>query len=310
MNKSGFPGRFLVWPGLVLLALAFTACSGSKIELDPVSKEFYEYAGLIMTGEEREIFKSLPDKLSREEFIQEFWDKRDPDPDTPENEFREEFFRRIEYANDRFIEGGPGWKTDRGRIYIYLGPPDKTDEIRTHMNPNFRGPILYWMYYRYGFAVRFIDENETGRYIIDYKYDSQGGLYGSLFDAIESAKFGLIYGEDDNQFAFLEFTLEYNEDTGEFELVIPLKGLEFAAEGDKLTAEFDFSFNIVQKGGEKLPDLEDSRSVSITEDELLEMKRLELSFPYDLPPGKYSVDVVIVGRPGLGKARRIFEIKR
>lgn len=293
-----------------MLAVSLAGCSGNKLNLDPASQEFYDYASLIMTGEEKNVFKTLEDKASREAFIQEFWEKRDPDPDTPENEFREEFFRRIEYANDRFIEGGPGWKTDRGRIYIYLGAPDRTDEIRIHQDPNFRGPILYWMYDRYGFAVRFIDENETGRYTIDYKYDSQGGLYGNIFDAIDTAKFGMIYSDDENQFTFLDFRLSYNEEAAAFELEIPLQGLEFAEKDGRLVAEFEFSLYITEDEEGELPDLKESRTISVTEDELLEMKQLEISLAYDLPPGKYSVDVIIVGRPGLGKARKVFEINR
>ena len=305
-----FPSRFFYRHGTLLLVAALIGCSGNRLNLDPASQQFYEYAALIMTGEEKAIFKTLKDVPSREQFIQEFWDKRDPDPDSPENEFRDEFFRRIEFANERFIEGGPGWNTDRGRIFIYLGAPDKTDEIMTHRDPNFRGPILYWMYYRYGFAVRFIDENNTGRYTIDYKYDAQGGLYGSLFDAIESAKFGLIYSEDDNQFAFLDFRLRYNEEAAAFEMEIPLEGLEFSEEDGKLIADFDFTFHINEEDRGKLEELKDSHTFSMTEDELLKMKQLELSFAYDLPPGKYSIDVIIFGKPGLGKARKIFEIKR
>ncbi len=310
MKKRGLQSRFLIWPGLLLLTIALVSCSSNRLNLDPASQQFYEYASLIMTKDEKKIFKTLEDVDSRGLFMQEFWDKRDPDPDTPENEFREEFFRRIEYANERFIEGGPGWNTDRGRIYLYLGPPDRRDEIRYHQDPRFRGPILYWMYDRYGFAVRFIDENETGRYTIDYKYDAQGGLYGSLFDAIESAKFGHIYGEGETQFSFLDYTLDYNSDTGEFDLGIPLEGLEFKEEKGKLVVEFDVTFQITNDEGEELEELKDTRVVTKTEDELLKMQNLNLSFAYDLPKGRYEIDVTIIGRPGLGKARKIFEIKR
>jgi len=65
----------------------------------------------------------------REQFIEQFWLRRDPTPDTVENEFKEEHYRRIAYANERYASGIPGWKTDRGRIYITYGPPD---EIESH----------------------------------------------------------------------------------------------------------------------------------------------------------------------------------
>jgi GWxTD domain-containing protein len=65
----------------------------------------------------------------REQFIEQFWLRRDPSPDSQENEFKEEHYRRIAYANERYASGIPGWKTDRGRIYITFGPPD---EIESH----------------------------------------------------------------------------------------------------------------------------------------------------------------------------------
>jgi GWxTD domain-containing protein len=81
----------------------------------------------IITDEERKAFLSLSNDEEREAFIENFWLRRNPNPDSPENEFREEHYRRIQYANDHFAAGKPGWKTDRGRIYIMWGPPDSTD---------------------------------------------------------------------------------------------------------------------------------------------------------------------------------------
>jgi GWxTD domain-containing protein len=78
----------------------------------------------IISSQEREVFLSLKTDEERENFIKIFWKRRDPTPETEFNEFREEHYRRIEYANKNFFEGMPGWKTDRGRIYIMFGPPD------------------------------------------------------------------------------------------------------------------------------------------------------------------------------------------
>ncbi len=83
----------------------------------------------IITDEERAAFKQLSNDEERDQFIEAFWARRDPTPDTPENEFKEEHYRRIAYANEHFAAGIPGWKTDRGRIYIMYGPPD---EIESH----------------------------------------------------------------------------------------------------------------------------------------------------------------------------------
>lgn len=83
----------------------------------------------IITDEERKAFKNLTTDEERDSFIEQFWLRRDPTPDTLENEFKEEHYRRIAYANEHFGSGIPGWKTDRGRIYITFG---KADEIESH----------------------------------------------------------------------------------------------------------------------------------------------------------------------------------
>ena len=83
----------------------------------------------IITDQERKAFKNLTNDEEREAFIEAFWQRRNPDPDSPENEFREEHYRRIAYANEHFAAGKPGWKTDRGRIYIMWGKPD---DIESH----------------------------------------------------------------------------------------------------------------------------------------------------------------------------------
>ena len=81
----------------------------------------------IITDEERKAFKTLSNDEERDAFIEQFWLRRNPNPDSPENEFREEHYRRIAYANEHFAAGKPGWKTDRGHIYIAYGPPDSID---------------------------------------------------------------------------------------------------------------------------------------------------------------------------------------
>jgi GWxTD domain-containing protein len=83
----------------------------------------------IITPEEEQAFKLLGTDEERDQFIEQFWLRRDPTPDTEENEFREEHYRRIQYANEHFAAGIPGWKTDRGRIYVVWGP---ADEIESH----------------------------------------------------------------------------------------------------------------------------------------------------------------------------------
>ena len=81
----------------------------------------------IISDEERAAFKQLSNDEERDQFIEGFWQRRDPTPDTVENEFKEEHYARIAYANEHFAAGIPGWKSDRGRMYIMYGKPDEID---------------------------------------------------------------------------------------------------------------------------------------------------------------------------------------
>jgi GWxTD domain-containing protein len=81
----------------------------------------------IISDQETKAFKSLSNDEERDAFIEQFWLRRNPNPDSPDNEFREEHYRRIAYANEHFAAGKPGWKTDRGHIYISFGKPDSIE---------------------------------------------------------------------------------------------------------------------------------------------------------------------------------------
>jgi GWxTD domain-containing protein len=99
-----------------------------KQELSKTYKKWLdEDVVYIISDEERKAFKQLSNDEERDQFIEAFWQRRDPTPDTEENEFKEEHYRRIEYANEHFAAGLPGWKTDRGRIYIMYGAADEID---------------------------------------------------------------------------------------------------------------------------------------------------------------------------------------
>ncbi|MGA2337731.1 MAG: GWxTD domain-containing protein [Terriglobales bacterium] len=101
-----------------------------KIELSKTYKKWLdEDVRWIITDQERSAFMQLSNDEERDQFIEAFWQRRDPTPDTEENEFKEEHYRRIAYANEHFAAGIPGWKTDRGRMYIVFGP---ADEIEAH----------------------------------------------------------------------------------------------------------------------------------------------------------------------------------
>jgi GWxTD domain-containing protein len=99
-----------------------------KIELSKTYRKWLdEDVRWIITDEEKSAFMQLSNDEERDQFIEAFWQRRDPSPDTEENEFKEEHYRRIAYANEHYAAGIPGWKTDRGRTYIVFGPADEID---------------------------------------------------------------------------------------------------------------------------------------------------------------------------------------
>ena len=145
----------------------------------PYKKWLNEDVAYIISDEEKQAWKRLATDDERQQFIEQFWLRRDPTPDTEENEFKEEHYRRIAYANEHYASGIPGWKTDRGRIYIMYGPPDEIEDHSsggTYERPMEEGggetstyPFQQWRY-RYiegigtNIIIEFVDPTMTGEF--------------------------------------------------------------------------------------------------------------------------------------------------
>lgn len=289
---------------LVLSLAIFSAgCASTvKIALDPESRYFYETARLVMTEAERDIFNHLPDAESRREFVTDFWAKRDPDPDTENNEFKEEFEKRLDYANKHFREGKKGWNTDRGRIYVYLGSPEKTEEIFPQPTADLRGSMIYWIYYQYDLGIEFTDERGIGAFTITE-------IAGDLLGAIEAAKLGAIYqGDGGVTKKFVNFDLAYEKKKRQFVLSLPIKRLNLRDDQGLLKAEFEFEFFIYQPGAVQKQIFKESRTFAGRPEDLGKTKDISFVVPYDLGPGKNYVDVIVTGTD-IGKTRKIFLVK-
>jgi GWxTD domain-containing protein len=191
--------RFRKLIGLLLALLVITtglspvAAQESEQKKDPNEKKkrdemkgvfkkwLEEDVAYIITDEERRAFKALKTDDEREQFIDQFWLRRDPDQDTPENEYRDEYYERIQYANEHFASGIPGWKTDRGRIYIAFGKPHQIESHPAggpYERPAWEGggstttfPFEIW-WYRYiegigsDIEIEFVDPTGSGEYRI------------------------------------------------------------------------------------------------------------------------------------------------
>lgn len=290
-----------------MVALSYVSCTGSRpdVKLDPESKKFYETARLLMTKEEARIFSLLRDKASRTDFIQEFWEKRDPDPDTPENEFKIAFENRVEYASRRFREGGRGWDTDRGRVYIFMGPPDKVDEIFNHDDPQVRGSILIWIYYNYQLGIEFVDTTGYGQYRIR-RYD------GDFFGAMDILKLGqLPVARDVFKKRIVKFEASYNKDNQEIIISLPANDLVFKEnEEGGFYVEFNFRIYVYGPDGHKLQTIIDNRTFETSVRALDQLNEVVFKFKSTLSPGKNYLDIIIEGgREKTARIRRIFEIK-
>lgn len=157
----------------------------------PFERWLKEDVAYIITAEETAAFKRLKNNAERENFIENFWRRRDPDPDTQENEYREEYYERIAYANQHFSTGIPGWKTDRGRIYIARGKPDSVESYPaggSYNRPSYQGggstsvyPFEIWFYRHLdgvgdGLEIEFVDPTGTGEYRLARNPDEKDAL--------------------------------------------------------------------------------------------------------------------------------------
>ena len=181
-------------PVFVLFSHADPASSSqTERKREPLSEAsrqwLEEVVPYIVTAKEKEVFLSLPTEADRGRFIETFWKERDPNPQTPENEFKIEYYKRIAAANKLFGTGGiAGWRTDRGKIYILLGPPK---EIQRDSNPQpqggtlvsvFPGPKETWQYWGlpnpnlpYNMEFVFLDKFGTGNYTLDNTFRVDSG---------------------------------------------------------------------------------------------------------------------------------------
>ncbi|HSR53394.1 MAG TPA: GWxTD domain-containing protein [Acidobacteriota bacterium] len=184
----------------------------------------------IITAEERAVFEDLRTEEEKVRFIEAFWKRRDPDPRTAENSFKEEHYRRIAYANERFSAGIAGWKTDRGRVYIRFGPPTQRDvnptgttvsdnrgALANAMEGRIEGgvtpremvtfPFEVWYYNRIegigsGITLEFVDRSGAGLYELALDEDEKNvyGYRDPLADPASVAKSDLFRRSKERQF--------------------------------------------------------------------------------------------------------------
>lgn len=298
-------GRFGKRTGLVLALLAvLSACSaaGRRIERDPYYESFYEKTRLIMTDEEIQIYRHLPDKRAKEEFIEEFWTKRDPVPETEENENKIEFERRIAYANRWFRENRPagrGWDTQRGRILIQLGEPDNRILNEMINSANVKG-YERWVYYYYQMELIFVDTSGFGEYKLQ-------NWPPELLTAIDNAKFTIVPSSRGSAAKPLVFNAAFKND--QVVIAIPLKRVRFSEEGDTIRADYKVTV-IAYRDYAKVATQAFSRQLSFPKDDVPSEKEVAFSLPFPLQAkGRYYLEVLLEDTLSGSRARDFVEFK-
>lgn len=283
---------------------AFAA--GKKVKLSPEHQEFYQYARYLFTKNERKIFFGLPSEKSRSEFIKYFWEIRDPNPMTEENEFKVEIERRYEYVNKYLKEGPvPGWKTDRGRIYIMLGPPTNTYEeaLGTQFARH-----LFWYWAESDIYIRFVDANGNGVFRMDHRNVSL-----KLLDELERRKWYIFAQDDKEEFItdVLDFDLSYNKKKQEMALAVNSKHLYYEEDKEKnmMTAKIKVNLIIYDKDNH-FTRYSNILTIHRKKEELLEKKsKIVRTFPLQIPSGKVKIDAIVTDFLGDAVQRKFVKIK-
>jgi GWxTD domain-containing protein len=271
--------------GMLLLScfLLLISCASSRLmrDLDPESREFISKVRYIITTKERQVFLNLP-KSERQAFIEEFWSSRDPDPDTEVNEYKEEYFKRIQEANRLFTEGSPGWLQDRGRVYILLGPP--WERYTYPRGKTFYGkPEEIWLYG--WFVIRFIDHNWNG----DYKFVADSPWQVSELNRTQMRLKPL---GSDEQYPFeFEINVKNLQEKGvAFHVKVPFRLIWFNENDGKLQTTLALKLEIFDSSKKKIWDYQKEYPISLTEEDLKELivKDYSINIEVKLPGGKYT----------------------
>ncbi|MCK4761392.1 MAG: GWxTD domain-containing protein [Candidatus Aminicenantes bacterium] len=301
---------------LALISLLAACSSKAKIRVDPFYESFYEKTRLIMSKEEKEIYKHLPGKEAKAEFIADFWKKRDPTPDTEDNEIKEEFEERITYANKWFNENKSkhrGWDTARGRILLQLGFPEERhwgeiDDINRsrgtqgELRTTQRMPMEMWLYYRYQLSLTFAGDRHGFN---TFKLIRVPTVLGTV---LEQAKRRLDLGTDKPKKNAFKFTAHFQKDN--IKITVPVKRISFSEAGDTMNAEFRVQV-YVYLNYERIDEITDKMSVSKDKEELLNIKNISYVIPYSPErKGSYYFDVIVTDEASAAKYRNFCKYKK
>jgi GWxTD domain-containing protein len=287
----------------ILAMVCFLGCSPSIPRSEPgenVQDDFYAQAKLIMSKFEIEIFEHLADAQARDEFIADFWNKRDPTPASEANEFKEEFSRRVEFANRWFHEKGPaasGWDSERGRILLMLGFPDQREQMPMLNNPAVHAAEI-WIYRDFALRLEFLDREGLGKFRLDY-------WPLELLDAIEQVR---AVGGDPGEKNYFRFKV--TADASGLRIDIPVKHVMVEERGEDVRAAFTVTIDVFCDYV-KIERLTLAREFTESRATFLGRETIAIAVPYAYPgSGKYLMDVVVEEMAGRRKFRNFARFKQ
>jgi GWxTD domain-containing protein len=262
----------------VIVAFAFAAsCRLYNLErkLGPKDAAFLSKVQYIMTGEERKIYLELPES-ERAAFEEEFWKRRDPDPDTPGNEYKEEYFKRVDRAAMMFHgEGRAGWLTDRGRIFILFGAPG---ERMTY--PMDGSGFCREIWYYGSFPVIFVDEHCSGSFVltaVNLEHLQELNIAQAYFQKTFTQEKKLF----DYDVTVAGKVVREGRYEGSLVIEIPYRSLWFTAKDEKLATTLIFDAELKTPAGKSF--WRNGRSFDILVDEEDLKKHQDESYRMELP---------------------------
>jgi len=274
---------------LTLIGGAFSCSSTARANLDPESEAFLSSVRYIIQKDEKRDFLNLP-ASERPAFIESFWKRRDPDPETEMNEYRDMYYQRIAEANSIFRDGlGEGWLQDRGRIYILLGPPDTRQQYpRGYRMGDY--PTEVWMYGFY--SIVFVDQDWNGNFEL-----FKGGAYNLAQIMKSQMSWKPRFSRDQVVFDTSGDIELFKEDGGQRILMkIPYRNIWMRSDGENLETTINAEIQIKNADTEeKAWEFKKDYKISIKESDLEKMYDDEylIEVPLQLSEGSYTIDIVL-----------------
>ncbi|MBM3284874.1 MAG: GWxTD domain-containing protein [Candidatus Aminicenantes bacterium] len=283
------------WGLILFAALLLHSCAifPERANLAPEEKEFLSTVRYIISQQERKAFLALPSS-ERQAFIENFWKKRDPSPETEANEYREEYYRRIEEAKHLFTEGGTsGWLQDRGRVYVLLGPPEQREQYPRGYT--FYGlPMEIW---HYGFhQLIFVDSRWNG----NFELQSQSAR---MLAEINAAQMQLKPEMRKEEKVHFDFDLEIKKiSAGEMIALIsvPYQNIWFSSEEGELKTVLEATLNVYDTAKKKVSTESRTCPISLSQDKLKSFLGQDyvIEIPLVLEPGEYQATVSLKNLTG------------